>query len=93
MDLRSKEVINIKDGVRLGCVDDIEIDQKNAVILALVIYGRAKFFGLFGREDDLIIEWHNIEIIGEDTILVRFDGYTRVRTSKKHGWLDQFFKG
>ncbi|MBQ1441793.1 MAG: YlmC/YmxH family sporulation protein [Clostridia bacterium] len=70
VDLRNKEVINIKDGARLGYVSDVEVDTCDARLVAIVIYGRARLFGLLGREDDCIIEWSDIEVIGEDSILV-----------------------
>ena len=70
IDLRNKEVINMKDGTRLGCVDDVEIDTCNAKLVSIIVYGRLKCFGLFGREDDIIICWKDIQVIGEDTILV-----------------------
>ncbi len=73
IDLRHKEVINSKNGVKLGCVDDIEIDTLAARLIAIVIYGRPKCFGLFGREDDIVIRWEDIELIGEDTILVSYN--------------------
>ncbi len=69
-DLRNKEVINSTNGCRIGFVDDVEVNTENARIVAIVIYGRPKFFGLFGRCDDLVIKWENIQLIGEDTILV-----------------------
>ncbi|MCH3973362.1 MAG: YlmC/YmxH family sporulation protein [Oscillospiraceae bacterium] len=69
-DLHRKEVINIRDGVRLGNVGDVEIDTVTASVAALVIYGRLRFFGLFGREDDRMIPWADIRLIGEDIILV-----------------------
>ncbi len=69
-DLRCKEVINISTGCRLGRVDDVEIDSQSAKIQTLIIFGRPKFFGLFGREDDILVEWCNIKMIGEDTILI-----------------------
>ena len=72
-DLKCKEIINIKSGRRMGYADDIEFDSCTAKICKLVIYGRSRFFGLFGREDDYVICWSDIEIIGEDTILVRCD--------------------
>ncbi len=68
--LHDKEVINVCDGSRLGCVDDVEVDTGNAQLTALVIFGRPKFLGLFGHEDDIVIPWREIEIIGEETILV-----------------------
>ncbi len=68
--LRHKEVVNESDGCLLGCVDDVEIDTKNACLVAIVIYGRPKLFGLLGRAPDTVIPWANIRLIGEDTILV-----------------------
>lgn len=72
-DLRCKEIINVKTGARLGYPDDIEFDSCTAKICRIIVFGRAKFFGLFGREEDLCIKWCNIEVIGEDTILVSCD--------------------
>lgn len=70
VELRHKEVINARDGTRLGFVDDVEVDTCNACVVAIVIYGKLKCFGLLGRCDDIIISWKSIELIGEDTILV-----------------------
>lgn len=72
-DLKCKEIINVKNGARLGFPDDVEFDSCTAKICRIIVYGRAKFFGLFGREDDFFIKWCNIEVIGEDTILVSCD--------------------
>lgn len=71
-ELRRKEVINERDGQRIGYVDDMNIDIKSARVLSLVVYGRPRFFGLFGHRDDCVIHWENIRLIGEDTILVDF---------------------
>jgi YlmC/YmxH family sporulation protein len=68
-DMHDKEVINICDGQRLGFVDDVEVDTCTAQIVSLVIYGRAKLFGLLGREPDIVIHWKQIEVIGDETIL------------------------
>lgn len=70
VEMRNKDVVNIKDGTRLGFVSDVEVDTDNATLVAIVIYGRPKCFGLLGREDDCIIDWCDIEVIGQDTILV-----------------------
>ena len=69
-DMHEKEVINICDGRRLGCVDDVEVDTCTAQLVSLVIFGRAKVFGVLGREEDIVIPWKEIEVIGEQTILV-----------------------
>lgn len=70
-DLMEKDVISLEDGQSLGCVCDAEIDICEQKICAIVIFGRLRFFGLLGREDDIIIKWEDIELIGEDTILVK----------------------
>lgn len=69
-ELHNKEVINVCDGSRLGCVDDVEIDTHTAALVAIVIQGRPKALGLMGYEEDTVIPWKEIEVIGEQTILV-----------------------
>lgn len=71
-DMHEKEVINISDGTRLGFVDDLEVDTCTAQITALVIGGCNRLFGLLGRESDIVIQWKDIEVIGDETILVNF---------------------
>ena len=72
-ELRSKDVINVKNGCRLGMVCDFEIDLSTARITALIVYGRLRLFGLLGRQKDIVIRWCDIQLIGDDTILVSFD--------------------
>ena len=69
-ELRKKEVINAKNGCRIGYVDDLEVDTKCARVTALIVYGRPRFFGLLGKADDCCIPWEKISLIGEDAILV-----------------------
>lgn len=71
-DMHEKEVINIGDGKRLGYVDDLEVDTCTAQITALVIKGCSQLFGLLGRTPDIVIQWKDIEVIGDETILVNF---------------------
>ena len=71
-DMRYKEVINSSNGSRLGNVCDVEVDTCNGRLVAIVIYGNSKYFGLFGRTPDIRICWEDIEVIGEDTILVKY---------------------
>lgn len=78
-DMRRKEVINVKDGSRLGPVCDIEINTADARINAIIIYGRLRLFGLLGREEDIIIQWKDIQIIGDDTILVNYNNFYRYK--------------
>ena len=85
-DMRNKEVISIKDGTRLGAVNDIEIELKTARISAIIIYGRLKWLGLLGREDDIVIRWEDIQIIGVDTVLVDFSVPFRPKKRFGSGW-------
>lgn len=71
VELKDKQVICIKDGTVLGFVGDIEVDTGSGRLVSIVIYGRSRFFGIAGREDDCVIPWEEIEVIGDDSILVR----------------------
>lgn len=79
-DMRNKEVISISDGTKVGWVCDTEIDTTTARLTAIVIFGRLKLFGLLGRDDDIVIPWENVSLIGDDTILV---DYVPKQNSKK----------
>lgn len=63
-DIRCKEIINVRNGCRIGFPDDIEFENCTAKICRLIVYGKARFFGLFGREEDICIKWCDIEVIG-----------------------------
>lgn len=89
-DLRYKEVINVRDGCCLGFVSDIEVDTVTAKVTSLIIFGRCRLFGLFFREEDIIIRWSDIEVIGEDTILINMRPQTREFKQQKRG-LSRFF--
>jgi len=87
VDLRYKEIINLYNGNRLGFVCDVEITLPEGQVTALVVPGPARFFGLFGRGEDIVIPWEQISKIGEDIILVELEGEPRghrreVRTKK-----------
>ena len=85
-DMQEKEVINICDGKRLGYVDDLEIDTCTAQITALIISGCNRFFGLWGRDANIVIQWKDIEVVGDETILVNFTCSSDCcRTSPKVG--------
>jgi len=72
-DLRNKEIIHVKTGSKIGYVDDVVFETRTAKVVELIVYGRSRFFGLFGREDDFVIPWSDIDVIGGDTILVSCD--------------------
>ncbi len=68
--LRRKEVINLCDGCRLGCVGDVEIKLPEGEVRALIVYGPCRFFGLFGRGEDYYIPWDCVQRFGDDIILI-----------------------
>ena len=68
-ELRRKEVINLCDGCRLGCVGDLEICVPEGTIKGIIVYGPCRFFGLFGRGEDYYIPWQCVQKFGGDIIL------------------------
>ena len=72
-EMRQRQVVCINSGTVLGFVSDIEFDTSSGALTSVIIYGRPKLFGFFGREDDIVIPWSDIEVIGEETILVKTD--------------------
>lgn len=69
-ELCEKDVVEIKSGNMLGKVCDVEFCPDNGTITALIIYGKQKMFGFGKSNDDIRINWGDISVIGEDTILV-----------------------
>ncbi len=72
-EMSEKEVINIRDGVKIGFIYDFEIDLENGKVVAVVIPRPGKILNLFGKNNDLVINWKNIVRIGKDAILVDID--------------------
>ena len=69
-DLQRKDVICRADGKRIGNICDVDVDTCTGQVVAIVIYGRGRCFGLLGHEDDIRIRWEDIEVIGDDTVIV-----------------------
>lgn len=81
-ELRTKQVVCVKNGCVLGYISDVEINTSSGCIDNIVIFGRLRLFGLLGREDDIIIPWSEIEVIGRETVLVNTDPAPYVRMNK-----------
>lgn len=70
-ELRTKEVIDIKDGKRLGKVMDIEFCVVDSRVTAIVVPADTSFMqSLRGEKCGLVIPWEDIRRIGDDVILV-----------------------
>ena len=72
-EMKQKQVVDIVSGTVIGFLSDIEFDTVSGNLTSIIIFGRPKALGLFGKEDDITIPWRSIEVIGEETILVKFD--------------------
>lgn len=70
MDFKSKEVINISDGKRLGFVQDVCADLETGKITSIIVPGGNKILNMFTSENDIVITWDKIKCIGDDIILV-----------------------
>ncbi len=68
--LCDKDVISVCDGMKIGVVSDVEFDTCTGAITSIVIGGKQGFFGM-GKTDDICVNWCDIQVIGEDTILVK----------------------
>ena len=72
-ELRQKEVINIRDGQRMGYVADIEFDETTGCICQIIVPGPGKYLGFICKDYEFCIPWVKIIRIGPDIILVDLD--------------------
>ena len=68
--LETKDIVNLKDGAKLGPVKDLHIDLETGRVVALVLQGSRRYFGLVRSGKDMVIPWARIKVIGADVILV-----------------------
>ena len=71
-DLQNKNVINVLDGKNIGTIIDIEVDDSGQTINLFVEKHKFLISSLTSSKE-LSIKWEQIEKIGEDVILVKFD--------------------
>ena len=69
-ELHCKEVICVSDGRRLGFITDVRVEVPEGNIIAIIVPGPCRFFGLWGRREDFVIPWCCIRRIGPDIVLV-----------------------
>ncbi|MFZ3101108.1 MAG: YlmC/YmxH family sporulation protein [Desulfitobacteriaceae bacterium] len=71
-ELRLLDIVNIKDGRRLGPIKDLDLDLERGVVKGIVLPGPSRSWGFFsgGKSEDIIIPWERVKKIGVDVILV-----------------------
>ncbi len=71
-EMRHKDVINICDGARLGRICDLELDVDECMgqLVAIVVPGPCRLFGILKSDEELVIPFHCITKFGDDVILV-----------------------
>jgi YlmC/YmxH family sporulation protein len=70
----------------MGFVDDVLFNIIDGRMIALIVPGPAKLFGLFGREDDYVIPWERIMRIGDDIIIVEIKEHSRRKRDRRKWW-------
>ena len=80
-ELRSKEVVNVNSGSKMGKIIDMIIDSNGKNVLGVVVPGVRK---VFRASEDIFIPWCNIAKIGTDVILISLDvnSFTNVTHSQ-----------
>ena len=71
-DLRLLDVVNVKDGRRLGPIKDLDLDLERGVVKGIIVQGPSRSRGFFGsgKSDDFVLSWDRVKKIGVDVILV-----------------------
>ena len=59
-DLKRKEVINLCDGARLGCICDLEMDTCSGAVYAIIVPGPPRLWGLLRSDEELVIPYNKI---------------------------------
>ena len=77
-DLRTREVINVLDGKKLGNIIDIDLDIEKGRVLSFMLPGQVKGWSVFSKREEIIVPWEKIVRIGRDVILVEVPGFNEI---------------
>lgn len=73
-DLRAKDVVDVRTGCRIGTVFDVLIDTCTGCVVALLVYCGKGFWGFCGKGEEIKVPWCDIQVIGDEIILVNRRG-------------------
>ncbi|MBQ7789628.1 MAG: YlmC/YmxH family sporulation protein [Bacilli bacterium] len=69
-ELSKKDIINIKDGKRIGKIVDVEFDINNGYMIRFIIESSNVIKSIFSSAEELTIKFSQIKKLGEDVILI-----------------------
>lgn len=69
-ELQKKDIVNIKDGKKIGRIIDVEFDPSNGYVIKFVIESTHFIKNLFSSNEELTIKFTQIKKMGEDVILI-----------------------
>jgi YlmC/YmxH family sporulation protein len=72
-ELASKDVISSEDGMKLGRINDLDIDIATGKIIHVSVKKGIRLFSNFGGKEDELIRYDNITKIGSDVIMIKQD--------------------
>lgn len=72
-ELKQKEVVNCRDGCRIGFISDLIFDECSGQICQFIIPGAGKFCGCLGKTPEYCICYSEIVRIGGDVVIVDVD--------------------
>lgn len=88
-ELRNKQVVCVHSGEVLGYAGDLEFDSQSGKIESLIIYGKQRLLGLFGKREDILIPWCDIEVVGPETVLIK-DGTQYCKNNQTARFVQSF---
>ncbi|MBQ7466509.1 MAG: YlmC/YmxH family sporulation protein [Clostridia bacterium] len=89
--IRSKDVVNIFDGKRLGRATDIVFDASTGKVLGIVLPGVKK---MFKKNEDIFVPIEFLKKIGDDVILVKLtpeESYSQKQKSVEEVQLNKIY--
>ena len=69
-ELHKKDIINIKDGKKIGRIIDVEFDINNGYMIHFLIEKTHIIKNIFSTNEDIYVKFTQIKKLGEDVILI-----------------------
>ena len=69
-ELQKKDIVNIKDGKKIGKIVDVYFDESSGYMIKFVIEKTHFVRNIFSNTDEIVIKFSQIKKMGEDVILI-----------------------